>query len=489
MSQSSQQRTATESTPLLPRTNDHTDDDNSTVSALFAESKAMAPLAWPVSVGYLLQMSLGIAAVVAVGRVSTNALASLALATLYANVTGYSLFVGMAAAIDTLCSQAFGEYLAGTGERKELGRHFSRTIFLMYTIAIPIAVMWWFTEPLLLLVGQDPEIAHLSAKFTKYLIPSLVPFILSESIKRLLMSQRIMTAQMFVIGLVAPLNCLLLYIFVVSEYRIGNDGIGAPICLTISHTVIAISLCLYTRYVQGGDSFAGWEWDQVLNMKKLKLVASLGFSGVLMTCSEWWAWEVVALAAGLISPTYLAAQTVVLNCASITYTIPLGFAIACSTRIGNALGSGHPHKARIAAWGAFGTGAVIALFNSSFLFFARNSLGGYFSNDPEVIKVVAEILPLASAFQAADVIGCIAGGILRGAGRPEIGAYLNLLGYYVFGIPVGLWMCFSVGLKLFGLWIGLTVALFAVAIVELVMIWRLDWNKEAQNSHERSHQH
>ncbi|KAI8839630.1 hypothetical protein BJ741DRAFT_77956 [Chytriomyces cf. hyalinus JEL632] len=151
------------------------------------------------------------------------------------------------------------------------------------------------------------------------------------------MSQRIMTAQMFVIGLVAPLNCLLLYIFVVSEYRIGEDGIGAPICSTIGHTVIAISLCLYTRYVQGGDSFAGWEWDQVLHIKKLKLVASFGFSGVLMTCSEWWAWEVLALAAGLISPTYLAAQTVVLNCASITYTIPLGFAIACSTRIGNAL--------------------------------------------------------------------------------------------------------------------------------------------------------
>ncbi|KAJ3244721.1 hypothetical protein HDU77_009751 [Chytriomyces hyalinus] len=440
------QRSATESTPLLPRANDHADDDNLNASALVAEAKAMAPLAWPVSVGYLLQMSLAIAAVVAVGRVSTNALASLALATLYANVTGYSLFVGMAAAIDTLCSQAFGEYLAGTGERKELGRHFSRTIFLIYTIAIPIAVMWWFTEPLLLLVGQDAEIAYLSAKFTKYLIPSLVPFILSESIKRLLMSQRIMTAQMFVIGLVAPLNCLLLYIFVVSEYRIGEDGIGAPICLTISHTIIAISLCLYTRYVQGGDSFAGWEWDQVLNMRKLKIVAGLGFSGVLMSCSE-------------------------------------------CTRIGNALCSGQPHKARVSAWGAFGTAAVIALFNCSFLFFARNSLGGYFSNDPQVIKVVAEILPLAAAFQAADVIGCIAGGILRGAGRPEIGAYLNLLGYYFFRIPVGLWMCYSVGLKLFGLWMGLTVALFVVAIVELVMIWRLDWNKEAENSHERSLQH
>ncbi|KAI8622643.1 mate-domain-containing protein [Chytriomyces sp. MP71] len=392
----------------------------------------------------------------------------------------------MAAAIDTLCSQAYGEYLAGTGERRELGRHLSRTIFILYLIAIPIAIVWWFTEPLLLLVGQDPEIARLSARFTRFLIPSLVPFVLSETVKRFLMSQGIMRAQMLIIGFVAPFHCLLLWVFVISDYRIGDDGVGAPICLTLSHTLIAVLLCLYTKYVKGGDSYIGWEWGQVLNSRKLWNIASLGFSGVLMTCSEWWAWEVVALAAGLISPIYLAAQTVVLNCTVITYTIPLGFAIASSTRIGNALGAQEAHRGRIAAWAAFGAGAFIAVLNSSFLLLGRNTLGRLFSDDEEVVEVVRQILPLAATFQVADVIGCIAGGVLRGAGRPEIGAYLNLLGYYVMGIPIGLALCFSLDYKLFGLWVGLTVALFLVAIVELVLIWRLDWAKEAENARNRS---
>ncbi|KAI9339046.1 mate-domain-containing protein [Obelidium mucronatum] len=446
----------------------------------------MFPLAWPVSVGYLLQMSLNMAAVIALGRLGTNALASMALATLYANVTGYSLVVGMGAAIDTLCSQAFGEHLAGTGEKKELGRHLSRAIFIMYIMCIPVAILWWFTEPLLLLAGQDPAIAQLSGKYTLLLIPSLIPFVISECVKRFLMAQGIMQAQMLVIGVVAPINAFLQYVFVFTDFKIGEEGAGAPFALTISHSLIAISLLLYTYYIAGGDAFGGWEWNQVLNTRKLSIVLGLGVSGVLMTCSEWWAWEIVALVAGLLGPQYLAAQTIVLSAASWAYTMPLGFAIACSTRIGNSLGAGSPEKAKLTAFVAVGLGLFLATMNSSLLVLGRKRLALVFTDDQAVIDVVNEIIPLAATFQIADVMGCICGGILRGAGRPEIGAYLNLVGYYAMGIPIGVFCEFPLSYFMFGLWIGLTTALFVVSFIEIYMIYRLDWDKEAGNARQRS---
>ncbi|KAJ3028095.1 UNVERIFIED_CONTAM: hypothetical protein HDU68_002480 [Siphonaria sp. JEL0065] len=480
---SSQPQNSAESTPLL---GGQSSSPTITKATVLKEAREMFPLAWPVSIGYLLQMSLNMAAVIALGRLGTNALASMALATLYANVTGYSLVVGMGAAIDTLCSQSFGEHLAGTGDKKELGRHLTRTIFIMYIMCIPVAILWWFTEPLLLLVGQNPAIAHLSGKYTLLLIPSLIPFVLSECVKRFLMAQGIMQAQMLVIAFVAPINAVLQYVFVFTDFKIGDQGAGAPFALTISHSLIAIALILYTLKIEGGDAYGGWEWDQVLNTKKLWIVLSLGTSGVLMTCSEWWAWEIVALVAGLLGPQYLAAQTIVLSAASWAYTMPLGFAIACSTRIGNSLGAGAPEKAKLSAFVVVLLGLLLAIMNSSFLVMGRKQLGYIFTDDQAVIDVVNEIIPLAATFQIADVMGCICGGILRGAGRPEIGAYLNLIGYYAMGIPIGVFFCFQLGWKLFGLWIGLTTALFVVSFIEVYMIYKLDWDKEADNAHQRS---
>ncbi|KAJ3061493.1 hypothetical protein HDU98_002611, partial [Podochytrium sp. JEL0797] len=455
-------------------------------AAVWNEAWEMIPLAWPVSVGYLLQMSLNMVAIIALGHLGTNALASMALATLYANVTGYSIIVGMGASIDTLCSQAFGEYLAGTGEKKELGRDLTRTIFVIYLLCIPIAVLWSFTEPLLLLAGQDPAIAHLSARYTMMLIPSLIPFVLSECTKRFLMTQGIMHAQMYVIGCVAPINCVLQYVFVFTSWRIDEQGAGAPFALMISQCLIAVALVGYAYFVEGGDACAGWEWKHVLSGKKLWVVTKLGVAGVLMTCTEWWAWEIVALVAGLLGPEYLAAQTIVLSATSWAYTLPQGVAIASTTRIGNALGAGRPDQARLSGFVVLVLGLMLAVINSTALMMGRNYLAGIFSDDRKVIKIVKEIVPLAAGLQIADVLQCIGGGILRGAGRPEIGAYLNVFGYYVLGIPIGLFFCFQFGWGLFGVWIGLLVALFVVCWIEIYMVYLLDWSKEAENAHARS---
>ncbi|KAI9339045.1 mate-domain-containing protein [Obelidium mucronatum] len=475
-----------EHTPLLGQTLGHRQPPTICKVNVWKEAGEMIPLAWPVSVGYLLQMSLNMAAVMALGRLGTNALASMALATLYANVTGYSLVVGMGAAIDTLCSQAYGEYLAGVGDKKELGRHLTRTIFAMYVTCVPVAILWWFTEPLLLLAGQDPAVARLSGHYTLLLAPSLIPFVISECVKRFLMAQGIMHAQMIVIAIVTPINCLLQYIFVFTDLRIGSEGAGAPFALTISHCLIAISLVLYAFYVEGGDAYCGWEWDQVLNTKKLKMVVSLGTSGVLMTCTEWWAWDIIALAAGHLGPEYLAAQTIVLSATSWAYTMPLGVAIACTTRIGNALGAGKPEKAKLASFVVLVIGLFLATINSTCLMLGRSYLGHIFTDETAVVVIVDQIVPLAAVFQLADVLGCICGGILRGAGRPEIGAYLNLIGYYVVGIPFGILLCFQMGWGMFGLWTGLTAALFIVSLIEIYMIYRLDWDQEAENAHLRS---
>lgn len=69
---------------------------------------------------------------------------------------------------------------------------------------------------------------------------------------------------------------------------------------------------------------------------------------------------------------------------------------------------------------------------------------------------------------------------MRARGKQGTGALLNLSAYYVIGIPFGLWLTFSRGWELFGLWVGLTVALAYTSVVGVWLCVRTDWQHEVR---------
>ncbi|KAJ3194871.1 hypothetical protein HK101_001701 [Irineochytrium annulatum] len=454
-----------------------------TCAGVIEEARSLVPKAWPVSVGYLLHMSLNLAAIVAVGRHSTNALASMALAGLYAGVTGFSIAIGMASGLDTLCSQAYGEHLAGKLEKTQLGRHMNRGIFVLLLLSFPILTLWSFTEPLLLLVGQNSEIAQLSASFIKCLMPSL-PFVLvGEGFKRFLNSQGYMSAALKVLVVVAPTNALLQYLLVWSPWNVGP--IGAPIGLSCSYILTCVLLYFYIRFVEGGDAWLGPSLTDLMDFPQVWLFVKLGAPDVLMVCSEWWSFETIALFAGMLGPEYLAAQAIALNMCGVTYTIPLGIGIATTARIGNALGAGTPNRAKSIAWTALSLGVALSLLSVALLFGNKDRIAYLWTKDEAVAKLVALVMPLAALFQVSDAVGGVSGGILRGIGRQDLGGYLNLCGHYVIGIPWGYYACFHLGWKLFGLWSGLTLSLICISFVQVAITYRTNWAQEAENAHLR----
>jgi len=86
-----------------------------------------------------------------------------------------------------------------------------------------------------------------------------------------------------------------------------------------------------------------------------------------------------------------------------------------------------------------------------------------YTSEPEVLVAAAVLLPIAAAFQLFDGIQVVGGGILRGMGRTRPAAWFNLLGYYVLGLPLSLYLAFETGMGVAGIWWGLTLGLFVVA--------------------------
>ncbi|KAJ5678124.1 transporter [Penicillium maclennaniae] len=292
----------------------------------------------------------------------------------------------------------------------------------------------------------------------------------------------IMRAGTYVLLITSPLNAGLCYLFC---YTLDIGLLGAPLAANISYWTSFIMLVLYAKFVAGSECWGGWTRAALTN---LWTFARLAILGILHVGTEWWAFEIVALVAGRLGTTSLASQSVIMTADQIMNTIPFGLGVATSSRVGNLLGARKSKGASLAAHSsailAVGFGAVVL----AILIGTRNNFAKIFNNDPEVIELTAEIMPFVALFQIADGMNGSCGGSLRGMGRQHVGAAINLVSYYCFALPLGVYLAFH-GWGLKGLWVGQCVALYCAGVLEWVLVACTRWETEVRKAFKRMDGH
>jgi multidrug resistance protein, MATE family len=176
--------------------------------------------------------------------------------------------------------------------------------------------------------------------------------------------------------------------------------------------------------------------------------------------------------AGWLGREALASHQIVLNMASLAFMVPLGISQGASTRVGNLIGSGDLPGMRRATKVSIALGASVMIFSALAFSALRYELPALYTGDARVIALAAQILPLAAAFQLTDGTQVVAGGVLRGMGRPDAAAVVNLLGYYLIALPCAYALGFVWGFGLVGIWISLAAGLTLVAGAMLVWVRR-----------------
>lgn len=99
------------------------------------------------------------------------------------------------------------------------------------------------------------------------------------------------------------------------------------------------------------------------------------------------------------------------------------------------------------------------------------ALASAFTRDQAVIAATVPLLFIAAFFQFCDGLQVTVIGALRGAGDTHSGLVTHLCTYWLLGLPLGLYLCFTRKLGARGLWIGLSAALIVAGVV-LVVRWR-----------------
>ncbi|TFL01933.1 MATE efflux family protein [Pterulicium gracile] len=438
------------------------------------ELPVLAKFSLPVFGTHLLEYTLVVASVISIGHLSTTALAAITLGSMTASVTGLSIIQGFTSALDTMLPSAW------TSDQPELvGLWSQRMGVVMAFCLVPIYAIWFNAESILLFLKQDPEVARLAALYLKWMSLGLPAYALNAISRRYFQSQGLFTVPTRIILVVAPLNIVLNYFLVWGPSWCRLGFIGAPLSTAISFNVIAVLSVIYGIFY---TSPVAWYPVGRRSFTNLGVLVQLGLAGVAQTSSEWWAWELVSLAASLLGPVVLACQSVLLVSASSTFQAPFALSVATSVRIGNLLGEGHARRAEVSAMAAVLLSLVVSAISSALFMIFKNKWAYIFNSDPEVVSLVSSMMPLLALFQVFDGITAITGGVFRARGKQFTGALLNLSAYYVFGIPLGIWLCFSFNLGLHGLWLGLTFALIYCSIAGLALTWNTDWHHEQRKA-------
>ena len=486
-------QTPTEQTSLLPKKDDNDDistsqdegevldvlpeDDTSTTKLILHEFWVLFRGSIPVILAYSLQNSFQTVSILIVGRASPKDLSTAAFSYMFAMCSGWLIGQGGSTALDTLASSAF----TGSKNKHDLGILLQRAFVVLTAMYIPVAVLWAASEPVFRLLGQSEQLSRDSAKFLTCLIPGGLGYIYFETMKKYLQAQEIMRPGSYVLLITSPISALLNYLFV---YVAGWGLYAAPFATGIGYWLSFLGLMLYTRFVAGSECWGGWSWKCLNNIWTF---TKLSLLGLLHVGTEWWAFEIVTLAAGRLGDIPLASQSVIATADQLMNTIPFGIGVATSARVGNMLGMRNAKGAARSANTAAGLSIFMGLIILSILMGTRNKFALVFNDDESVVKLTAKTLPYVALFQIADGLNGSCGGALRGMGRQEIGAAVNIVSYYCGALPLGIYLAFH-GWGLPGLWLGQCIALYLVGILEWLIVAFSNWDKQVERAFARMDQ-
>jgi multidrug resistance protein, MATE family len=184
----------TETSSLLPHTAhgpeevesyDEEDEGKSEFQLVLKEFLILLRNSVPVILAYALQNSLQTISVLVVGRLSPEDLATAAFSYMFAMATAWLIALGGTTALDTLGASAF----TGSKDPHNLGILLQRAFITLGLFYVPVAVLWFFSEPVFKLLGQDDQISRSSCEFLRCLIPGGLGYIYFECMKKYLQAQ------------------------------------------------------------------------------------------------------------------------------------------------------------------------------------------------------------------------------------------------------------------------------------------------------------
>lgn len=423
-------------------------------------------LATPVAVVQMGLVSQGLVDTAMVGRVTATELGAVTLG----NVYFFSVVVfgmGLLFALDPLVSQAFG-----AEDHDEIEVSIQRGLLLSVGLAAVTSALLAVAEPVFVLLRQPPEVIPVAAGYARALIAGMLPFYGFIVFRQVLQAVGRVAPVVWTIVLANLLNAGANWVLIYGNLGAPAMGaLGSGWATTISRWfMFACALWLgrrvLTRYLRRMRR-------EVLLAAPLRRIMRLGSPIGLQLFLEFGAFGAIGVSMGWLGTNAIAGHQIALNLAAFAFMVPLGISQAAAVLVGRAVGNGNPDRARRSGGAAVLLCCLVMLVTAAIFLGVPRPLADQFTTDTGVAAIAAALIPVAGMFQLFDGLQVVCTGALRGVADTLRPMVYNVLGFWVFGIPISLWLGFGRGMGPVGLWWGLAGGLGAVAVL---LLWRL-WTR------------
>lgn len=428
-------------------------------------------LGLPLAGSHLAQLSIGITDTVMLGWYGVSELAAQSLASSYFFVI-FLLGSGFGIAVMPMVAAAIANE-----DRTQVRRVTRMGLWLSCLIGCASMPLFWFSGPIFVALGQDPDLSQLMQDYLRIAGWSMPLFLIAVVFKSHLSAlghtQIVLWATLA--GTVVNIGFNWLLIF-------GNLGApelgiqGAAIASLGTNALILVLLGAYAalaRDLRGYTILARlWRPDWGAFGEVFRLGMPIG----LTMLAESGLFTASAIMMGWIGEEALAAHGIAVSIAAATFMVHLGLSSAATVRAGYAWGRKDLPNLRMGAVAALVLSlGMVAITITAFLGIPELLIGLFLDpaepNRAALIATGTVLLATAALFQLADAVQVMALGFLRGVQDTKRPMIYAVVSYWGIGVPASYVLGFPLGLEGVGIWLGLALGLSVAAVLMMTRFW------------------
>lgn len=430
---------------------------------ILKESGLLMKIGVPVIITQLLQISMSFVDTIMAGRLSPEDLAAIAVGTSIL-MPVVVLCMGCLMAVTPIVAQNVG------GRNLDvIGKNARQVLWLSQILAIPAFFILRNLDFVFELLQVTDEIVPIASGYLQAISWGIFPVFAYAALRHFNEGLSVTRPAMYIAIIGTLVNIPANYILMFGKLGFPELGaIGTGYASSFVYTIMFVAMLWFTMSHQPYkrfDIFGKFRWPE---KKYLSELLQIGTPIGISSSMEVSMFAAVSLLISTLSTIQIAAHQIAINFASICFMIPLGLSIAISARVGNSIGRGKPQEARFRGYIGVSISTLFMIGTATILFLFPKAITSIYTSDAEVTAIAVQLLYMAAIFQISDGLQVSGYGALRGLKDTKVPMIVNLIAYWVIGIPTAYLLGFTYNYGAPGFWIGLIAGLTAAGILHNV---------------------
>lgn len=448
-------------------------------------------IALPVTLQCLFQSSFSVIDQVMTGQLGSTGIAGIGMAGKFT-----SLFSVLISAITTAAGIMIAQYI-GKKDGRQVGRSFYTNlclsliltgVFLFLCMAFPVKIMGLYTE--------DKETVAVAAEYLKIYSLSFLPFTVNMLLSAFLRCAEAASVPLYTSIIAAVLNTCLNYILIFGKLGFNTMGYqGAAWASVLAQILGCLLLCLLFARM-----YREKEWRAYFSLScaedeakeisgKQDVYWWKQYAGIILPiliCEFFWSLgeNVYAGIYGHIGTKAYAAMTLTNPVQAITIGALSGVSSAAGIMIGKSLGADEYEKAYKDAKKMMQYGLVGSFVLSVILVLGSRYYVQIFNVEESVRRMAVGLLLVYTVVSPVKVQNMIlGGGVIRSGGKTKYVMAIDLIGTWLFGVPLGLLAAFVWHMPISAVYFILSMEECVRLGISLVVYRQKKWMQSLDNAH------